>query len=507
MTKARFNLSDIDLAHADDGGLLPELWSEIFKYLEPGFLYSVLTTSKLFNAAASSNSCFNSILTFYFQEQVLPSPEGESYYLFKKIYLKEAAPLSFPARKLFDLCHYRDFAQIENENYKFNPNVLFEKDAYNTSLLSHINNYQNQFLRDLIFQKVHAWHLKNITRNTFLRFFHSNYHDERNKLLIALKFAAALNQLYFIEQNNEHFRHNIEFRTGSNDNLIHFACRYGHIDMIAKLLECGEHLDVISEEEQQSPLEYAVIGNQTTLITYLFDNHLAGIFPFIEKAAHLAINDDRLEALELVLNQLKDSDSDNDSDSDSDNDYEHADLLKNLLTLACQNKQQEAAAVIIKMFPTLIDNEVDNFIFEAAYAGCASLIKLFLNKTNDIPQYLQSHPNVLAWSASSGNPELVNYLLDMDAPINARGSDNKTALHMAAQEGRFEVVCALVERDADLTLMTPKRNTALDIATENKNKDIEQYLKDAQREKRKRFDSMEELDPEIKEPDQKRMRR
>lgn len=495
MAKARFYLPNINLLEADDGGLLPELWPEIFKYLEPCFLFSVLTTSKLFNAAAGSNNCFNWILAFYFPEQKLPSTEGESYSLFKDLYLKETAPLSLTARKLFDLCYYFDFSQIEK--FQFDPDVLLEQDAFGITLLSHINNYQNPFLRDRIFQKVHRWYLNNTKTNSFFLSFFANYHDERKILLIALKFSAALNQLHFIEQHSKHFEHNKNYPSRPNDCLIHLACQYGHIEIVAKLLELGEELKDISDEGKK-PLEYAVIGNQAQLITYLLDKHRTNISSqMIQDAAYFAINDNCLEALELVLHLLKDENVD------------HTDLLKALLKETCIQSDQEAGALIIKMFPTLLNNEVDDYILETARTGCALLIKLFLNKVNGIARYLQSQPPIFVLAALSGNSDIVNYLLDMGAPINAPGIDNKTALHMATQEDHFDVVRVLVTRDADLTLTTPDGKTALDIARENGNETISQYLLDApwERSKLKRTAAMEIIDPEINEPDQKRLRR
>src|SRR5712692_5555949 len=79
-------------------------------------------------------------------------------------------------------------------------------------------------------------------------------------------------------------------------------------------------------------------------------------------------------------------------------------------------------------------------------------------------------------AAGEGRSDVVRYLLDEGADVNAREQLGDTALTEAAYYGRFDVAKELLFRGADVNAIGDE-GTALDIATNKKYSDIADLLK------------------------------
>ena len=89
--------------------------------------------------------------------------------------------------------------------------------------------------------------------------------------------------------------------------------------------------------------------------------------------------------------------------------------------------------------------------------------------------------SALMFAAGGDDFELVQYLVEHGALINARekdvsGSFGKTALHYAAEKGSLEIVKYLVEHGADTAIKAKYGESALDFAVEGGHGDIVEYL-------------------------------
>ena len=64
------------------------------------------------------------------------------------------------------------------------------------------------------------------------------------------------------------------------------------------------------------------------------------------------------------------------------------------------------------------------------------------------------------------------------ADINAKGSDQWTALHYAANEGHGDILEALIEKNIDIQALTKQQRTVLHLAASRGNIDICRLLCD-----------------------------
>jgi ankyrin repeat protein len=89
----------------------------------------------------------------------------------------------------------------------------------------------------------------------------------------------------------------------------------------------------------------------------------------------------------------------------------------------------------------------------------------------------------LTWVASSGQQNVILFLLENGADIDGRGTDDKTALIFAVETGRRDVIALLLEKGADTTLKDGNGRTAVDAARDNYYEDVIEKIESSVREK------------------------
>ena len=497
MAKARFFHSDLDqTALWNHGGFLPEMWQIIFAGLEPTFLNSVLRTCKLFNVIAGSNAIFNLLLGNFYQLALPEATEGASYDAFEQRYSKDCQTLSYQARKLLGLCMCLDFSQIEL--FQLDPDMLFEEDSNQDTLLLYINRLQNQVLRDLLFRKIHEWFLAKARAGSWVGSLSFLWQPDYGKVTFQLKtlknyflvdFAVALNQFGFIQKHVTEF---VEPISSSKKPItfLESACLFGHRAILEFFLARNS-----AQVDYQALLYHALKGNQTEMVKFLFvPDRVAVIDRRLMGRIDISVNDRRLAVLELVLDKIK---------------KDNPQLLPMLLREACSSAQPEAGKLIVNRFPQLLDAPITIYMADAAFGGCVPLMQLFLSRTENISKYIKNHLMLFVLVVMSGRTDAANYLLDLGAPIDACNGYNETALHRACAANDFVMVQLLHTRGANLTLRSHKQQTALDIARANQNEEITHYLEDAlgiRNTRKRKADSMDPIESEIKQPDFKRAR-
>jgi ankyrin repeat protein len=451
-----------------------EIWSMIFQHLEPSFLNSVLRTCFSFNELVSSNLIAYPLLNRFYPTAQLTA-NLSSFSLFKQLYSENNEGLSRPARTLRDLCLYHDLAQIEK--FTFEPDILFEIDKNQETVLAHINRLNRQDIRDLLFKKIHTWFEMNAKNKDWWDalpislLLHSypdskTYRYQTNKKFILMDFAVTLNQLAFIKQNDVLFT---ETDRPHSENRSYFdtACLYGHLSIVKYILIRG----LPNNHFNRKSLAQAVIGNQEEVVEFLLITHSNYITPgMITNAAYHAAKDDRLAILELLLMHVTDIRQCQYGDNDT------------LLNLACKSGQLNAAKLIVNLFPELLDDdeEFDSYVSDAAEAGCHEIIEFLMSYEEDIPTYISNYSYLLLDASASGNANTVTYLLDIGAQINGVNDKGEAAIHVATLQNHLPVVKVLVQRGADMRLTNGSGKTALDLARTNEDNSIALYLMDEQ---------------------------
>lgn len=122
-------------------------------------------------------------------------------------------------------------------------------------------------------------------------------------------------------------------------------------------------------------------------------------------------------------------------------------------------------------------------LWDAAESGNCEKVKNLLDKTKQAyPGEINSKGlddwTALHMAANSGQYEVVEYLLDNDANIEAKTSMSRTPLHISCMRGHFNIISLLVERKANINATDNDFNTPLHYASEHGFSDVVTFLLD-----------------------------
>lgn len=140
--------------------------------------------------------------------------------------------------------------------------------------------------------------------------------------------------------------------------------------------------------------------------------------------------------------------------------------------LAKYYRQDAVAAYLLEVHPHLD-------LFEACAGGQLNIVRTFLDQT---PELLHSRSTdgwtPLHLAAFFGHPELARYLLDREAPVDARSTNamKNTALHAAAAGAKIELVKLLLEAGANVNATQEGGWTALHAAAQSGNREMVELL-------------------------------
>lgn len=106
-------------------------------------------------------------------------------------------------------------------------------------------------------------------------------------------------------------------------------------------------------------------------------------------------------------------------------------------------------------------------LYVACEAGDIQNVKLFLDAGADVNGTHQLTGNTaLHVAVHRGNAELVHFLLENGARINARSIKGYSPLHVAAFSGNIEICDMLLKKGADLELASISGLTAMDVSVD-----------------------------------------
>jgi len=126
------------------------------------------------------------------------------------------------------------------------------------------------------------------------------------------------------------------------------------------------------------------------------------------------------------------------------------------------------------------DETGDTPLILAASSGNHELVQFLLNEGAAVDAANNSGDNALiAASERSGNTAILKLLLDRGAEINGKNELGRTALIEAASMGRLQNAVLLLQHNADLNVVTSEEETALTFAVVHEYPDIVKALIEA----------------------------
>ncbi len=149
-----------------------------------------------------------------------------------------------------------------------------------------------------------------------------------------------------------------------------------------------------------------------------------------------------------------------------------------MLVVALREKSLKAAKALIKAKDIDFDKTNpagENALMIASLEGELDMIKLMVDE-------MDAEVNKKGWAplhyaATNGHNDVVKYLVDHAAYIDAESPNGTTPLMMAARGGHIETVKLLLDEGADLRLKNQQGMTVIDFAEQYNQKEIADGLK------------------------------
>lgn len=113
---------------------------------------------------------------------------------------------------------------------------------------------------------------------------------------------------------------------------------------------------------------------------------------------------------------------------------------------------------------------------DAVKKGDLTLFKKSVTGTQGANGSLENGKSILMYAVWEGREEIVKYLIDLGADVNAKDKEGKTALMLAVWRERLNIVKLLVVNKADKKAKNNEGLEAADIAEIAGNGEIIDYL-------------------------------
>ena len=137
----------------------------------------------------------------------------------------------------------------------------------------------------------------------------------------------------------------------------------------------------------------------------------------------------------------------------------------------------------MRVFATLLQHPDIKLEVGAANGDTALMLASYLANFEAVKSLISAGAKVhrsgwtaLHYAAAAGQPEIIAYLLDQGAQIDAISPNRTTPLMMAVSSGRNKAVSVLIERGANLQARNDAGMTAYDFALHYEQKSIAQDL-------------------------------
>ncbi|GAB6028256.1 hypothetical protein CHUAL_002439 [Chamberlinius hualienensis] len=290
----------------------------------------------------------------------------------------------------------------------------------------------------------------------------------------------------------------VNAQSSSGNTPLMYACAGGHEEVAKFLLESGANVED-HNENGHTPLMEAASAGHVGVAKILLD-HGAGVNThsneFKESALTLACYKGHLEMVRFLLEAGADQEHKTDEmhtalmEASMDGHVEVAKLLldsgaqvnmpadsfESPLTLAACGGHVELALLLLERGANIeeVNDEGYTALMEAAREGHEEMVALLLSQGADInAQTEETQETALTLASCGGFLEVADFLIKAGADIELGAS---TPLMEAAQEGRLELVKYLINCGAVVNAATQTNDSALTYACENGHTDVADVL-------------------------------
>ncbi len=254
------------------------------------------------------------------------------------------------------------------------------------------------------------------------------------------------------------------------------AARTGDLDGIKRYLAEGADINELSEQTQLSPLSWATLMGEKEAAEALLQLG-ANVNVRQEDGGtplHIAVFLGRAELAELLIKEGADVNAKNrGGDTPASGLYAPWSMVKfmtSMFGIKLKEKEVEAGrdkiAKMLNVNRSSKPQRVANNVWEAVFIGDLKVVRQAIADGTDVnarnPQFGEP---MLSTAALMGHTEIMTFLLEKGADINARNGDGNTALHAAAFLGRADAVELLLEHGVDANIRNNQGGSAIDSAT------------------------------------------
>ena len=250
---------------------------------------------------------------------------------------------------------------------------------------------------------------------------------------------------------------NIEAKDSSGNTALYLAISSDQQDIISTLIDHGADIDKIYYEKNSRSL----LSRGEVFFKSKFKEE--GKFfkklqdeEFCEKLKNGELEQEDFEKLKIKINVT----------------YQN----KTFLYYAVEKGDLILIQRLIEMGanPNINSDKQENSPLNIAIEAKRDDIISYLIKTNSDIKFInkKSQKSLLHYSASSGNIELTNYLIEQGLDVNLKDSSGRTPLHYAVISGNNEIVRLLLENDAEIDAIDRYGRSALHHAVSLKNDDV-----------------------------------
>lgn len=274
------------------------------------------------------------------------------------------------------------------------------------------------------------------------------------------------------------------------------AAQFGELDKVKELFEEGVDIDARIDKEESgfkslshTAITAAAQDSHTEIIEWLIENgaNVNSTDSYGASAIVYAADEENAELVKLLIENGADVNITSSGGSSAlkyAREMDNEEIIQMLLEAGARDENSSETGYEEDLHTGLGPEKQKEFI-EAAQKGDLLTVKVLFGQGIDVNERLEAENEftlshvALTAAAQRSKKEIVEFLIYVDADVNATDSYGCSAITYAADEGNVEIVKMLIEAGADVNLASSGGTTALANAKDMDFEEVVQILVDA----------------------------